>query len=66
MADEYYYPNIWGRSILTAAEDILGEKGVNALLNLAGLEQYINNYPPDNIKKEFPDIINIVLLALVW
>ena len=54
MADEYFYPNIWGRSILTAAEDILGEKGVNALLNLAGLEQYIGNYPPDNIKKEFP------------
>jgi predicted hydrocarbon binding protein len=54
MADEYFYPNIWGRSILTAAEDILGEKGVNALLNLAGLDQYINNYPPDNIKKEFP------------
>ena len=54
MTDEYYYPNIWGRSILTAAEEILGEKGVNALLNLAGLPQYIGNYPPDNIKKEFP------------
>ena len=52
--EEYYYPNIWGRSILTAAEDILGEKGVNALLNLAGLPQYIGNYPPDNIKKDFP------------
>jgi predicted hydrocarbon binding protein len=54
MTEEYYYPNIWGRGILTAAEDILGEKGVNALLNLAGLPQYIGNYPPDNIKKEFP------------
>lgn len=54
MTEEYYYPNVWGRSILTAAEDILGEKGVNALLNLSGLPQYIGNYPPDNIKKEFP------------
>ncbi len=54
MAEEYYYPNIWGRGILTAAEEILGEKGVNALLNLAGVPQYIGNYPPDNIKKDFP------------
>lgn len=54
MTEEYHYPNVWGRSVLTAAEDILGEKGVNALLNLAGLQQYIDNYPPDNIKKEFP------------
>lgn len=53
MSDEYYYPNVWGRSILTAAEEILGQKGVNALLNLAGLPEYIGNYPPDNIKKEF-------------
>jgi predicted hydrocarbon binding protein len=54
MSDQYYYPNVWGRSILTAAEEILGVKGVNALLNLAGLPNYIGNYPADNIKKEFP------------
>jgi predicted hydrocarbon binding protein len=54
MTDQYFYPNIWGRSILTSANDILGDNGVNALLNLAGLQEYIDNYPPDNIKKEFP------------
>ena len=54
MSDEFFYPNIWGRSILTSAEEILGDKGVNALLNLVGLTQYIGNYPADNIKKEFP------------
>jgi predicted hydrocarbon binding protein len=54
MTEDYYYPNVWGRSILTAAEEILGQKGVNALLNLSGLPQYIGNYPSDNIKKEFP------------
>lgn len=54
MTEEYFYPNIWGRGILTGAEQILGENGVNALLNLAGLPQYIGNYPPDNIRKEFP------------
>lgn len=54
MSETYFYPNIWGRGVLVAAEEILGSNGVNALLNLAGLPQYIDNYPPDNIKKEFP------------
>jgi predicted hydrocarbon binding protein len=54
MSDQFFYPNIWGRSILTSAEDILGTNGVNALLNLAGMQLYIGNYPPDNIKKAFP------------
>ena len=54
MANLYYYPNIWGRSILTSAEEILGQNGVNALLNLARMQRYIGNYPLDNIKKEFP------------
>jgi len=54
MTDQFFYPNIWGRSILTSANEILGDNGVNALLNLAGLQEYIGNYPPDNIRKEFP------------
>jgi predicted hydrocarbon binding protein len=54
MSEQYFYPNIWGRSILTSAEDILGENGVKALLNLSGLQEYIGNYPPDNIRKAFP------------
>jgi hypothetical protein len=54
MSEHYFYPNIWGRSILTSAEEILGTNGVNALLNLAGLQDYIGNYPADNIKKAFP------------
>ncbi len=54
MSNQLYYPNIWGRSILTSAEEILGPKGINALLNLAGLQEYLGNYPPDNIQKAFP------------
>jgi predicted hydrocarbon binding protein len=49
-----YYPNRWARIILISTEEIIGEKGVAALLNLAGLPQYIRNYPADNMKKEFP------------
>ncbi|MEM9774310.1 MAG: 4-vinyl reductase [Chloroflexota bacterium] len=49
----YFYPNRWARIILESAEEIVGEKGVAALLNMAGLQQYIGNYPPDNMEKEF-------------
>ena len=49
----YFYPNRWARIVLTSAEEIIGEKGVAALLNLADLPHLIGNYPPDNLKKEF-------------
>jgi len=54
MTDQFFYPNIWGRSILTSANDILGENGINALLNLVGLSEYIGQLPSDDIKKAFP------------
>ncbi len=44
----YYYPNRMGRILLLAMEEILGRSGVNAVLNLANLPNYINNYPPHN------------------
>ena len=50
---KYFYPNRWARIILTSAEEIVGAKGVTALLNMAGLQKYINNYPPDNMNKDF-------------
>lgn len=50
---ERFYPNRWPRIILMSTEEIVGEKGVAALLNLAGLPQYIGNYPDDNMRKEF-------------
>lgn len=48
-----YYPNRFSRFYLETLEDVLGEKGVNAILNLAGLSDYIENYPPDNLEKGF-------------
>ncbi|HOA24456.1 MAG TPA: hypothetical protein PK801_03535 [Aggregatilineales bacterium] len=50
----YYYPNKWARIILTSAEEVMGRQGVNAMLNMARIPQYIGNYPPDNMKKAFP------------
>ncbi len=50
----YYYPNKWARIILTSAEEVMGRQGVNAMLNMAHIPQFIGNYPPDNMKKAFP------------
>lgn len=44
----YFYPNRMGRILFLAMEEILGRSGVNAVLNLANLPDYISNYPPYN------------------
>jgi predicted hydrocarbon binding protein len=54
MSDgKFYYPNRWGRLVLTSAEEIVGEKGMAALLNMAKIPEYIGNYPPNNMEKGF-------------
>ena len=52
--EDKFYPNRWVRIILIATEEIVGKNGVNALLNMGRLSDYIDNYPPDNMKKEVP------------
>ena len=49
----YYYPNKMGRIILLSMEEILGQNGLNAILNLADLSHLINNYPPSNLDLQF-------------
>jgi predicted hydrocarbon binding protein len=49
----YFYPNKMGRIILLAMEEIAGKNGINALLNLSGLQRLINNYPPNNLDLQF-------------
>lgn len=48
-----YYPNKIARIALTAIEDVMGKNGLNAILNLAGLTHLIDNYPPDNLERQF-------------
>ena len=49
----YYYPNKMGRIILTAMEDIMGLHGVNAVLNRAGLNHLVGNFPTNNLDLGF-------------
>ncbi len=48
-----YYPNKIARIAILAYEEVMGKNGLNAILNLAGLPHLINNYPPDNLERQF-------------
>lgn len=56
MADDksgLYYNNLMARIYLDALEEVMGKNGTNAVLNLAGLGHLINNYPPNDLNREF-------------
>lgn len=57
----YYYPNRIARIYLEAMEEVMGRNGLNALLNLTGLQQYIGEYPPANLDRafDFADFSNL-------
>ncbi len=57
----FYYPNMMGRIFLMALEEVMGKNGLNAILHLAKLDHLIDNYPPDNLAKEF-DFVYIAAL----
>ncbi len=49
----YYYANKIALISLKALEEVMGKNGLNAILNLAHLPHLIDNYPPDNLEREF-------------
>lgn len=60
-----YYPSKFGLITIKALEEVMGKNGLNAILNLAGLNVYVDNYPADTLEKsfDFADLssINIAL-----
>lgn len=49
----YYYPNKAARITLESLQNVMGKNGLNAILNLAHLPHLIDNYPPNNLEREF-------------
>jgi predicted hydrocarbon binding protein len=49
----YYYPNQFARITLEAMQEVMGENGLKGILQIAGLNQLIGNFPPYNLEKEF-------------
>ena len=50
---EYNYANKIVLITLKALEEVMGTNGLNAILNLAHLPHLIDNFPPDNLDREF-------------
>ena len=50
---EYFYANKIVLITMKALEEVMGKNGLNAILNLAHLPHLIDNYPPDNLEREF-------------
>jgi hypothetical protein len=49
----YYYPNLIAKIYLEAIEEVMGTNGLKALLHMANMEHFIDNYPPGNLSKAF-------------
>lgn len=49
----YYYPNKFARIAMEAMEEIMGRNGLNTILNMGKLSQWIDTLPPDNLEKSF-------------
>ena len=49
--------------MIQALEDVLGENGLKAILNLANLAELIDNFPADNLNKDF-DFSNVSAIGL--
>lgn len=52
MLEDRKIPNSIISLALTSAEEILGKKGVNSLLSASGLNNFRDNYPPNNSEYE--------------
>ena len=48
-----YYPNKIALIYIQVLEDIMGKNGLNSVLHAAGLDALRDNYPPDDLKREF-------------
>jgi bacteriochlorophyll 4-vinyl reductase len=49
MVEERPMPNVMLRNLLEAIAEVLGENGLKAVLNAAGLQRFINHYPPNDL-----------------
>jgi predicted hydrocarbon binding protein len=49
----FYYANKFVLITIKSLEEVMGRNGLNAILNLAHLPQLIDNYPLDNLHREF-------------
>ncbi len=48
-----YYPNRIARALFLAMDDVMGQHGLSNLLEIARLQEYAQNPPPDDLERAF-------------
>ena len=48
--EEAYIVNALVRQALVAAQEVMGENGLNVVLRSTGLDRFVGNFPPDNLE----------------
>jgi predicted hydrocarbon binding protein len=51
--ESFFYPRKMARIIFMGMEEVMGSHGVDAVLRLASLEKFIQNYPPPGKERDF-------------
>ena len=59
----FYYPNRIARAFFVALDRVMGKQGTQNVLEVAHLDEYINNYPPDNMELQF-DFANLAAINI--
>ena len=49
----FFYPQRMGRIIFLGMEEVIGKSGVDSVLSLAGLDEFVQNYPRSTAKLTF-------------
>ena len=55
-----YYPNKFGLITIKSLEEVMGKNGLNAILNLAGMNNYIENRKNAETLKLSIDVMRIM------
>ena len=53
-SESFFYPRKMARIIFMGMEEVMGAHGVDAVLRLAALEKFIQNYPLAEKERDFP------------
>lgn len=59
----FYYPNRIARAFFMAMDEVMGTESTHSVLQAADLDDYIDNYPPDNMEKQF-DFANLAAINM--
>jgi len=57
----FYYPNRIARSFFLAMDEVVGKQVARSILQAAGLDDFIGQYPPDDMNRQF-DFANLAAI----